>query len=155
VGRPKNAREYAFLLLQYRQRSQQEMRQRLKQKHFAPEIIADTIAFLKEKRFLDDAAFCRAWMSSRLKKPLGLGRITQELKIKGVEAKTIQECLTEAREGYSEAEVVGELARAKFAKLKGIAPEKARRRIYGYLLRRGFSPEIIIETLDKICKIND
>jgi regulatory protein len=73
------ARAYAFLLLKFRPRSELELSQRLKRKKFSQEIVFKSIAFLKEKKFLDDDCFARNWINSRIKKPLGLRRLRKEL----------------------------------------------------------------------------
>ncbi len=146
----KDAREYAFLLLKFRQRSAQEIRQRLKKKKFTPQAIEETVSFLKEKKFIDDLSFARAWVAERLKKPFGLRRIKLELSQKGISAPVIEESLMQAKDGYAEEEVVREVARDRFARLRGIEPQKCKRRLYGYLFRRGFSPEVIIEALNNL-----
>ncbi len=146
------AREYAFLLLKYRLRSEKEIRDRLRRKKFPENIIRETVLFLKEKKFLDDKVFARVWINSRLKKPLGLRRIRQELKVKGIEEEIINHRIGEARKSYPESEVIELLALARIAKQKGVEPVKARNRTFAYLIRRGFSPEIIAEVLGKICR---
>ncbi|MFA5096766.1 MAG: regulatory protein RecX, partial [Candidatus Omnitrophota bacterium] len=72
------AREYAFLLLKFRLRSENELVQRLRRKKIPAETIKEVISFLEEKKFIDDNVFARAWLSSRLKRPFGLRRIRQE-----------------------------------------------------------------------------
>lgn len=144
------ARQYAFLLLKFRLRSEDEIRQRLKKKKFSPEIIEGTVYFLKERKFLDDCFFARAWIGSRLKKPLGIRRLKEELRIKGVNKDIIESSIEEARDNYSEEDVVAKIVRDKWSKAKGSDPLKAKRRIYSYLLRRGFSPQVIMESLERI-----
>ena len=144
------ARNYAFLLLKFRPRSERELYARLKKKKFDESVIKDTLSFLKEKNFLDDNYFARAWIESRLKKPFGLRRIEQELKRKGIDKEIIQAQIETSRKGYREEEVVLGLAQERWLKLKGLEPKKSKQRIFGYLLRRGFSPEIIIETVNQL-----
>lgn len=144
------ARAYAFLLLKFRLRSEKEILRRLKRKKFPEGIIEETVAFLRQKRFLDDSLFAKAWIDSRLKRPLGLRRIRQELKLKGVERQIIESQIQARTEHYSEEEIVFEIAREKLNKLKSVEPQKAKRRIYGYLLRRGFSPEVIIDVMGRL-----
>jgi regulatory protein len=146
----KKALEYAFLLLKYRLRSEQELRLRMKRKKFAPETIERAITFLKEKKFIDDAIFAKAWMESRLIRPLGLRRIQQELKLKGVNSAIISACISKAKETYSETDTIKEIARLKLSKLKGVEPRAAKRRVYAYLLRRGFSPDAIYEVINQL-----
>lgn len=144
------AKAYAFLLLKFRPRSEYEITQRLKRKKFDDKVIKEVVSFLKEKSFIDDNYFARAWIDSRLKRPLGLRRIRNELKIKGIADGVIDSQIREAKSDYSEKDIVVNLLRDKLERLKGIEPEKAKRRIYAFLIRRGFSPDVIIEALTKL-----
>lgn len=145
------ARDYAFLLLKFRLRSENELFQRLKLKKIPEETIKEVVSFLKEKRFIDDNVFTRAWLNSRLKRPFGLRRIRQELRQKGVDKEIIEQETAKLKD-YSEGQTVLDLAKGRLNKLKGVEPDTAKRRLYAYLLRRGFSPEIVIDTLKQLCK---
>ena len=144
-------RDYAFFLLKFRLRSENELAQRLKLKKFPEEAIKEVISFLKEKKFIDDNVFAKAWINSRLRKPLGLRRIKQELRQKGVDKEIIEEQSSGVKD-YSEAETVLDLAKRRLNILKGTDQVIAKRRIYAFLLRRGFSPEIVIDTLNQLCR---
>jgi regulatory protein len=144
------AKSYAFLLLKFRPRSEKEIYQRLKKKKFDDRIIKETVSFLKDKDFLNDACFAKAWIESRLKKPLGLRKIKEELKIKGIDRQIIDNQIQAIKKDYSEEDIVAKLARARFSKLKGIEPEKAKRRIFSYLLRRGFSPDVVMDAITQL-----
>jgi regulatory protein len=144
------AREYAFFLLKFRLRTEKELFQRLTKKGFSGDCVKQALEFLKEKRFIDDRLFAKAWVESRLKKPLGFRRLAMELKIKGVDEKIIDSRLDEAKKGYSEEAVVKEIIRQKQEKTRGIDPLKAKKRIYSYLLRRGFSPEVVIDSVSRL-----
>lgn len=144
------ARDYAFFLLKFRLRSVNELAQRLRLKKIPAETIKEVLSFLKEKRFIDDNVFAKAWVNSRLKKPFGMRRIKQELRQKGVD-KEIIEAQTAKPQGYSESQTVLDLAKGRLNKSKGIDPVSAKRRVYAYLARRGFSPEVIIDTLNQLC----
>lgn len=146
------AKNYAFLLLKFRLRSENELIERLKRKNFSEEISREVVNFLKEKRFVDDNLFARAWINSRLKRPFGLRRIRSELKAKGVGQEVVEEEIGNVGDNYAEEDIVVDLIKQKLSKLKGIEPIVAKRRIYGYLIRRGFSPEIIINNLNRLCK---
>ncbi len=139
---PEEARAYAFLLLKFRLRSEREMALRLRQKKFSEAVIQDTLLFLKDKQFINDRVFAKNWVASRLKRPFGLRRIRQELALKGLDKEVIEEALQRLKEHYSESEVISQLAEQRFSRLKDIEPQKAKARVYAYLMRRGFSPEI-------------
>ncbi len=146
------AKEYAFLLLKFRLRSEKELFLRLKKKGFQEGIIEQTLIFLKEKSFIDDNLFAKSWIESRLKRPFGLRRIKQELKLKGLNKEIIDTKIEEAKKNYIEEDCVRRIAQDKFDKLKGIEPFSAKRRLYAFLLRRGFSPEIVIDVVNQLCK---
>ena len=146
----KKAKNYAFLLLKFRPRSEKEIYQRLKNKKFNEEIIKGTVSFLKEKEFIDDNYFAKAWIQSRIKRPLGLGRLRAELKVKGVDKEIIDSQIDQIKKDYAEEDIVKAIAKAKISKLKGIEPLKAKRRILDYLLRRGFSAGIVFDVVGKL-----
>ncbi|MFA6383873.1 MAG: regulatory protein RecX [Candidatus Omnitrophota bacterium] len=123
-GLLEKAKAYAFLLLKFRLRSEQEIRGRMKQKKYPPEVIGATIEFLQKKKFLDDAAFTRAWMDSRLKRSLGLRRVKNELKLKGVNASVIEQSVAAVKDDYSEDGVVADLIRRKLQTMKALDARK-------------------------------
>ena len=143
------AKNYAFLLLKFRLRSENELRQRLEKKKFNTQIIERTLSFLKDKGFIDDKYFAKIWTESRVKRPLGIRRLKQELIIKGIDKAIIDSQINEIKKDYPEEEIVASIAKDRLNKLKGYDPQKARRRVYAYLLRRGFSPEVVIDALNK------
>ncbi|MDD5568728.1 MAG: regulatory protein RecX [Candidatus Omnitrophica bacterium] len=145
------ARDYAFFLLKFRLRSENELIQRLKLKKIPEKTIKELVAFLKEKKFIDDNIFAKAWINSRLRKPLGLRRVKQELRQKGVD-KEIIESQSSGVTDYSETDTVLDLAKRRLNILKGTDQVIAKRRVYAFLLRRGFSPEIVIDTLNQLCR---
>lgn len=146
---PEKAREYAFLLLKFRLRSEKELAQRLRQKGFPEELCQGTVNFLKDKQFIDDRVFAKGWVSSRLRRPFGFRRIKQELVQKGLGKEVIEETFVQVKEDYDEGSIVKQLAERRFSKLKGVEPLKARQRVYAYLMRRGFSPDLISEIVNK------
>ncbi len=144
------ARAYAFLLLKFRLRSEHELKARLKQKGFSEVLSQDTVNFLKDKEFIDDRVFAKGWVSSRLKRPFGLRRIRQELVQKGLDKEVIDNSLSLAKEHYNEGQVVCQLAQQRFSRLKNIESVKAKARVYGYLIRRGFSPDLVRDAVGEV-----
>lgn len=146
------ARNYAFLLLKFRLHSEHELYERLKKRKFEEGVIRGVLEFLKDKNFIDDNLFTKTWIESRLKKHFGLRRLKQELRIKGINKEIIDGQISELKKNYSESEIVVKIAKERLNKLKDIEPHKASMRVYGYLLRRGFPPEIVSEILSQACK---
>jgi len=95
---------------------------------------------------LDDAAFARQVARSKL---LGQGasrrRLQQELFKRGVERRLADEAIGEvlSDELVDEGEIVQRLARKKLRSLGGLDEPSRRRRLYGFLARRGYDGEVI------------
>lgn len=149
------AENYAFRLLKFRMRSEKELYQRLKRKKFEEGTIERVIAFLKEKGFINDMEFAKAWVESRMKRPLGFRRINEELQTKGVDKKIIEDTLATAKSNYNEDDIVLELAKKRLKRLAGLEPRKIKSRLYSYLLRRGFSPDIVSDIINQVILIRD
>lgn len=145
-----SAKEYAFLLLKFRLRSEAELLARLKQKGFSPELSQETVDFLKEKKFIDDRVFARSWVASRLKRPYGLRKIKQELTQKGLAKEIIQSSIVCAKENYNESQIVSQLAQQRFSRIKNVEPLKAKSRVYAYLIRRGFASDLVGDIVKKL-----
>ncbi|MHB8155498.1 MAG: regulatory protein RecX [Candidatus Omnitrophota bacterium] len=143
LNNAEKAKAYAFLLLKFRLRSENELKNRLKQKGFSEELSQDTVNFLKNREFIDDRVFAKGWVSSRLRRPIGLRKIRQELVQKGLDQEVIENSLSQVKEHYNESQIVSQLAQQRFSKLKGIEPLKAKARVYAYLIRRGFASDIV------------
>lgn len=146
----RRARDAVLRLLKFRARSEQELRGRLGAKNFPLSVIERTIRHFKEADLINDGRFARQWASSRLKKPFGIGRIRLELKKKGIDGATIREVLDETARHYDEPAAAAALARRRAGQYRDIGPEKIKRRVYGYLRRRGFSAAAVIKAIQNI-----
>ncbi|HCJ65748.1 MAG TPA: hypothetical protein DHV62_00075 [Elusimicrobia bacterium] len=143
------SRNYASKLLKYRNRSEKEIREKLKQKKFNDTVIADTIGWLKEKKYLDDQQFTREWIESRKRKGYSKKYIHWELKQKGISAETVNLDFDEQEGLLSDKEVAKKLVEKKIKQYRNLEPTKVKQRIQNLLLRHGFSWEIIEEVLKK------
>ena len=141
-----------FRLLKYRPRSENEIRIKLRDKEFSPDIIQQTVEYFKKIGAINDQQFAIGWIRSRLNKPLGAYRIGRELRQKGIDDDMIAATLADASQDYDEDAAVVSLAQKRLKKYKAIDPLAARRRLYGYLARRGFSNGAIMKALNGIAK---
>lgn len=146
------ARNYVWRLIKGRLRSEQEIRQKLNFKKYAPPVIEKTVSYFKGLDYINDLEFARGWVNSRLHKPLGLKAIAIELKHKGVSKEIIDELIEQKKRIVDERRVVQELAQEYFDKLRGKKerPEKLKARLYGYLLRRGFLSEAVTDAINQL-----
>ncbi|HEU4885698.1 MAG TPA: regulatory protein RecX [Longimicrobium sp.] len=145
------ARQAALNLLSVRPRSAAELARRLRMKGYEPEVGEEVVARLRELGMIDDAAFAGSLVRDRVRlKPQGAHRLANELRAKGVDDETARTAIRETMEGEQTDE--RELARRAAAKWRpraGEEPARARRRLHGYLARRGFDAEVIREVLDE------
>lgn len=138
------AREAALSLLSVRARSIAELDRRLREKGFDAELVESTLARLREHGMLDDAAFAESFVRDRVRlKPRGRRSMQQELRRKGVDPALAGDAISEVMEGESTSEL--ELARRAAARWRpraGEDPQSARRRLFGFLARRGFGGDV-------------
>jgi regulatory protein len=139
------ARDAALSLLSHRSRSAAELTRRLRRKGFDDELAEETVGRLGELGMVDDAAFAESFVRDRVRlRPHGRRRLANELRAKGVDAETAGAAIAEvmAREDASELD----LARAAAARWKprpGEDAARARRRLHGFLARRGFGGDAV------------
>jgi regulatory protein len=139
------AKSYALRLIKFRPRSEKEIRDKLRLKGFDPSVMDQAVGSLKNTRLIDDALFARLWVEGRIKRPLGIARLRLELGRKGVPGNIIEETLSRAAVGYDEDAVIRGLIEKKARQFKGLPEDKAKARIYGFLVRRGFSRDRVME----------
>ncbi len=146
------ALQYAFLLLSYRQRSEKEVITRLKKKKFSLEATDYVIKKLRNIKYLDDFAFSRSWIENRLRKdPRGARLLYLELIQKGVKQEIATKALREVFDEDNIDEVVLALKsiEKKISQYRNLERNKATRRIYNFLARRGYSQDVIKEVIDR------
>ena len=143
----------ALRLLSARSRSVEELRGRLLEKGFARKEVAGCLLWLEERGYLDDSAFARALIRDRIRfSPRSPFLLKRELAEKGVAPAVIEAALQETveEEGISDLDLGREAAR-RWVRKQGPAVrehllesrfspdrERARKRLFGYLGRRGF-----------------
>jgi regulatory protein len=139
----------ALRVLALREHSEAELRRKLTDKGYEAAEIDACVLRLKELRYLDDARFARVFASSWLRNGRGYGaRLKMELARRGVAAETAAQALEELAEEYGEPELLAQLMERKFGSFDPqTATEKERRRVIGYLQRKGFSLSAIFGKL--------
>lgn len=130
----------ALRYLGYRPRSQHEVETYLAKKEYDEEVVEGTIARLYEYGYLDDEAFARSWLSDRERlKPKGERGLSYELRQKGISDEVIALVLEELDEESSALRAV----EPKLARWLTLDEQAMKRKINGFLGRRGFSYDAI------------
>lgn len=142
----------ALKLLNYRPRTEHEMRSRLEGYGFSKPIVDSVIATLLEKNYLNDQQFADEWIENRTTfRPRGKRLLRMELMQKHVDEEEIQTALAALPE---EGQLVREAAKKYSSRLKGLDESSFRKRLYGFLVRRGFSYDDIKPVLDETWEEN-
>lgn len=137
---------YAFRLLSYRGRSENELRERLAGKGFSGDAVSRTLLYLKEAGFIDDAALALDLKRQALgQKKLGYGAARSFLQKRG-----LPRDLVEATLGYDEdveLDNARNLLKKKRKSVGNYLTTKEKKRLYDYLSRKGFSFSVISKVL--------
>jgi len=146
-------REAAFRLLAVRARSAGELRQRLRKKGFPPELVDNVITDLQAKGYQSDEDFARQyarekWTSSGW----GPARVRQELRAKGIAPELTDQVVDET---FADTDLVAALlplAMKRWCTTEGLPTKTRRRRLVGFLQRRGYDWDVISQVLDRVRK---
>ena len=149
----KKAKAYAFLLLKYRPRSIAEFREKLNKRGFSEDVITELVTDFKKRGLLDDAKFAKMWIEDRMNlKPMGKFKLRQELKEKGVSEFDIDDTFENAKNEIDEYESARKLASGRLRQLSGLDKVTAKRRLAGFLERRGFSYDAVMKAVREVTK---
>ncbi|BBH64256.1 hypothetical protein ACTI_09410 [Actinoplanes sp. OR16] len=143
---PERAREICLRQLAVRPRTRAELSKVLTRKGISDEVIAEVLDRYDEVGIIDDAAFARAWVSSR-HHGRGLARraLANELRQRGVDAEVASEAL-EAVDDEAEADAARALVDRRLRTATG-TPEAVFRRLVAMLARKGYPAGIAIRAV--------
>jgi len=147
----RKARERAYRLLATRDRSEHEMRTRLKEIGFGPDVIEQTVAKLRNQGYLNDRRFAVNFARSQLAThPVGRRELEWRLRNKGLADAIVAEAVEAAYRERDERTLALELARARMRRYRNELGEcKVKKRVADFLARRGFGWEIISDVLEQ------
>lgn len=145
----RRAKLRAIHLLEYRDRTEKDMRRKLQQGDYPPEVIDKTIEYLKSYGYIDDKRYAGRYLSMRLGGK-GRRRLFMELQQKGVDPSLAQEVWMEIcqEEDINERAAIRRLIEKKVGERTRL-PRKEYQRLLNYLARRGFSWEDISAELEE------
>lgn len=153
AARKLEAFDRAAAALGRRARSAHELERWLLQRGFDRGDVTDAVQRLTEIGAIDDSQFARAFARSRaLGKGMSKRRLAQELSRRGVDTKMANAAIADVleEESVDERALLEAAARKKLAVLHGQEPDAVRKRLYGYLARRGYDSADIAAVLRTI-----
>jgi len=131
----------ALHFLGYRARSRREVRDRLRRYGYGEETVEGVVGRLEDLGYLDDEEFARTATREKARR-YGPRRVSADLKRSGVDAELAQNVVDEEFAGRSELEEARSAAARRYN--RGGSDAEARR-VYGFLVRRGYSSDVCAE----------
>lgn len=148
------AREICLGLLAVRPRTRAELAQALRKRGIDDEVAAAVLHRYSEVGMIDDAAFARAWVTSRHHGRGLAGRaLAQELRQRGVSKEDTDEALTEL-DSETEAQTALDLASRKLRSMRG-EPAAIFRRLVGMLARKGYPAGVAVRAVKEALASRD
>lgn len=144
------AKNVALNYISTRMRTQREVIAFLQKKGYADTVVRETVSFLMRYQYLNDAAYCRAWIHDKLQfHPCGRKKMAAELSKKVADRHMVQLSLEEC---YSEEQELENAFAAAMQKLKsnGRAKQVSRQQLARFLYSRGYGSSIIETVLHTI-----
>ncbi len=142
----KRARKRVMHLLERMDRTESQLRTKLKQGYYPEDVMEDAIGYVKGYHYLDDLRYARNY--ARCHKDRKSQRMLKaELLAKGISKEQVAQALEEECSGENEQEQI-----LKWVQKKNYSSQtadlKTKQRMYQFLMRKGFCPNDILHVLD-------
>lgn len=141
----KQAKLKALNLLTDMDRTETQLRQKLKQKSYDDDVVEQAIEYVKSFGYIDDAKYARRFVENR-KKTKSRQEISAMLSQKGLSREIITEALEICYRSEDAVEAIRYLVEKKHYSPEE-STEKEKKKIYDYLLRKGFYYEDIRQVI--------
>jgi regulatory protein len=150
VDPAERARQICLNQLAVRPRTRAELAAAMDRRGVDPEVAAAVLDRYSDVGMIDDAAFARAWVSSR-HHGRGLARraLASELRRKGVDAEEVSAALDDL-DGETEERTARELVARRLRTAGRGEPEAVFRRLVGMLARKGYPPGLAIRVVKEV-----
>ena len=142
---------YALNFLNFKWRTEKEIRNKMLLKGYDEKIIQEAISYLKEQKLIDDRRFAEGFVKDKINfNKLGKYRLKNELYNKGISGDIIDEVLSENCD--DELERAMELGRKKLPSYKNDDKNAIYRKLGGFLQRKGYSYDCISKVMRELLK---
>ncbi|MCZ6679139.1 MAG: regulatory protein RecX [Candidatus Poribacteria bacterium] len=146
------AKNYAFDLLLSQSYSKQQMSDQLERKGFGYRAIDTALEGLEQLGYIKDEKYAKNWVNRRQRsKPRSKKMLQHELTSKGIDKTTVDRVLEEIG-SEQETELALQLAQKQVSRYRSLPTHVAKRRLHGFLQRRGFDYETIQRTIEQVLR---
>ena len=148
------AGQAAARLLRYRGRSRGEMERALQRKGYGEAAVSLTLERLERVGLINDEALAERLAEGLRERKLGTRVVRQKMLQAGLGRELTEETLAELGEEGEAGRAVA-LGEKYVARSGGEDPARLRRRLYGYLARRGFDDGVCRQVLEQVLPAPD
>lgn len=149
----RRCRDRAWDLLSRRQRSRAELRTELLKRRFPEAVVDATVARIADMGHLDDAAFARDMVEreahARRNGPL---LVRRKLAQRGIASDIADEAMVPVQSDETQRANARALAEKWNRRSKPEDPAKRRAAAAGFLMRRGFEPDVVWEVVREVVR---
>jgi regulatory protein len=146
-----DVREVAYMqalrFLDYRPRSQAEVRRKLEKHSIPPEVISDVFKRLERSGLVNDERFAHDWVENRSEfRPRSRRALAYELHQRGLNDTAIEKAL----EGLNEQALAYQAALKQARRYENLPLRDFNNKLGSFLSRRGFSYDVIKEVVARV-----
>ncbi len=146
------ARDTAFKFLSFKARTEKELYNKLIEKEYSEDVSLKIVEEMKKYKYVDDLAYAQNFLKEKIEfKGVGTSKIKFLLSQKGVSREVIDSLFEESLFYDEQLEKVKELIEIKTRRIDILnITDKEKKKIYDFLLRRGYNYSIINEAFKDI-----
>ncbi len=142
----KRAKKRALYLLEQMDRTEQQLREKLMASEYPEKCVDDAIAYVKSFHYLDDERYAETFTRYK-KEKMSRQQIKQKLMMKGISRDIISNVIEEEYDVDESIHIRSILEKKKFSGQN--TDEGEFRRVYNFLLRRGFRSSDVLREMNK------
>ena len=137
-------KKIAFSFLNYKPRTEKEIRKKLKEKKISDASTEKVIKILKDLKYIDDSKYAKTFLEEKLaNNPKGKRVIAMKLAEKGIAREVINSVIESEYNEDTETKKAKELLAKYLKKVRAKSEMDKKQKCYRYLLSRGFDYEIV------------
>ena len=152
------AKRIALHYLNYRARSEKEIRERLEKEEIPEAIIGRVLEFLKGHNLIDDEAWSNAFVNDKLaRKPVSSRQLAFGLAQKGVPKSIIEDTISKLNTSETDETRARKAAEKRWPRILRTEadPKKQKQKLYTFLASRGFAHDVIQQVTNSLSPIGE
>lgn len=137
-------KKIAYRFLNYKPRTEKEIRKKLKENKISEKSIEKVISTLKDLKYIDDSQFAKMYLEEKLSNnPKGKRLIAVKLAEKGINKEVISSVIDSRYSEDNEIKKAKELLKKYLKKVRAKSESDKKQKCFRHLLSKGFDYEIV------------